>query len=151
MKRTLICLICFAFLLASGCGDGRKFPSQYVEGIVTLDNEPLDRSRVSFIPLDQENGNQASAMTDRAGKFKLTSNSGEPGKGALVGDYKVTVSKIQVTNLDTPKRIPGTQITVTSESKQLLPAIYADKEKTPFAATVKKGKNSFTFDLQSKP
>lgn len=152
MKNSLICFcLLLSVLFASGCwSHGRKFPSQHVEGIVSLDGQPVAKAIVTFQPKDEEGGDVAMGSTDENGKYKLTSSNGDPEKGALEGDYTVLISLLKVTALEKPKRVPGTSITVTTDVKQLLPTVYQDKEKTPYSVTVKKGKNKFDFPLDSK-
>ncbi|MCL2347621.1 MAG: DUF4198 domain-containing protein [Planctomycetaceae bacterium] len=149
------CAFLFLFLLVFVLGcypSGRNFPSQFVEGIVTLDGKPVPKAIVTFQPkTPTKESDVATGSTDNNGRFTLTSSNGDPGKGALEGDYIVLVSLLKVTPLDKPVKVPGTPIMTTTEVKQLLPTIYQDKTKTPLAATVKKRKNKFTFELKSNP
>jgi hypothetical protein len=72
-------------LLIVGCGGGTKlYP---VEGVVTLDGEPLEGATVTF----QSENTIAAGLTSASGKFRLITNGQE---GAPAGTYKVVVKKI---------------------------------------------------------
>lgn len=75
-------------LVAGGCGSAAMVP---VEGVVTLDGQPLDGAAVSFVP--DGAGRPAQGETDGAGKFKLSTAAAGP--GVVPGKYKVGVSKME--------------------------------------------------------
>ena len=147
----------------SGCTGGRGLPVQFVEGIVTLDGEPLAGANVTFIPRDigasaDSTGSAelgtvpevAGGHTDAQGRYLLGSVHGEPGKGALVGDYIVTISKSEIyLPPGAPPRDPNDPMPPLS--RFVTPRIYVDRATTPFTATVVEGKNKFDFDLKRRP
>jgi len=77
---------------------------------------------------------------------------GDPDRGAVAGDYIVTVSKIEVHD---PKA--GMSHEEASASRlevvqtQVLPRIYQDRQNTPLSATVNRGRNKIDIELNSKP
>jgi len=73
-------------LACAGCGGGGPELAS-VSGTVTLDGQPLSDAMVIFIP---ENGRQAAARTDTAGKYVLTFKEGR--QGAEPGKYKVRIT-----------------------------------------------------------
>jgi hypothetical protein len=73
-------------LAAAGCGHRGPVP---VEGVVTLDNKPLERVTVTFVPADDA-GQPASGLTGSDGSFRLTST--RFGDGARPGDYKIFIT-----------------------------------------------------------
>ncbi|SRR5713226_8307145 len=88
-------------LTATGCSGGRKLYK--VEGVVTIEGQPLTGASVVFNPMDTSQGGTASAKTEEDGSFRLyTQNRGE---GALAGDYKVTVQLFPEIEREAPK--PG--------------------------------------------
>lgn len=92
-RRIAACVTGFALSVAVvGCGSGPKYYS--VEGIVTVDGQPLEGATVTF----QNDKGLAVGMTSASGKFKLLSGGQE---GALGGTYKVTVKKVEVKTADT--------------------------------------------------
>ena len=148
MKRCFLLLPLLVFVLASGCDKGRGLPVHYVEGIVTLDGEPLEEANITFVPKSESNDIEAAAgRTDAKGKYTLTSMNGDPGKGALAGEYVVLVSKL--INLSPPGFNPSDPIP--PPTKRVTPIVYNDRTKSPFNASVVKGKNKFDFELKSKP
>src|SRR5437773_10785720 len=80
-----------AFLVLAGFGCGGKDQPVKVEGVVTLDGEPVEGAIVSFLP-DEGGGRFAHGLTAKDGSFRLTTY--KPDDGALRGDYRVTVTLI---------------------------------------------------------
>jgi hypothetical protein len=85
MRSGMIGGICAVVLLVhSGCG-AKTVP---VEGVVTLDGQPVAQATVTFI---SEDGSRTfSGQTDDNGRFTLQ---GSKGLGVEAGSYKVTVAK----------------------------------------------------------
>jgi len=153
-RNILGLLIICSLLMFAGCGSkGRGLKVEYVEGVVTLDDQPLEGASVTFIP-KTEGGKEesASGYSDEKGVYKLSSVNGDPGKGAVAGEYVVNVSKVKV---EDPKAgMSYEQATVsTTVVKQIqeLPAIYQDRKNSPLTFTVKPGKNKIDIELKSKP
>jgi len=151
--RRFVILFCCCFCCL-GCHSSKPqgIPTEPVAGIVTLDGSPADNVTVKFNPKAGQ-GESAVGTTDAQGNFQLTSLSGVPQAGALEGEYAVTFSKMTtlqpvnpndlLPNASSPKK-PASE-----GPKQLLPKVYQDFKKTPVSATVKKGKNTFEFELYS--
>ncbi len=76
-------VLCIAALLL-GCQKGPKTGT--VEGVVTLDGQPLADVMVTFTPV--EGGMASTGMTDNSGKYTLVYPGG---KGAVLGKHKVSV------------------------------------------------------------
>ena len=74
-------------LALSGCGP-RNPATAKVEGVVTLDGEPIEGAAVVFTPSD---GRMATGATDSSGRFILSTF--KQGDGAVLGQHRVTVSK----------------------------------------------------------
>jgi hypothetical protein len=60
-----------------------------VTGKVTLDGQPVTNGLVTFTPV--EGGRAASGKTDASGQYELV---GVGGKGAVVGQHRVTVTTL---------------------------------------------------------
>ena len=90
--RLLVALLALAPPLI-GCGPSRP-QTMYVDGVVTLDGEPIEGAAVLFSP---EEGRPASGITDAQGKFELQTF--EPRDGAVLGKHKVTVTLKKVTGV----------------------------------------------------
>ncbi|MBA4065336.1 MAG: hypothetical protein C0501_16820 [Isosphaera sp.] len=78
---------------AAGCGGGPEYAP--VSGTVTLRKQPLAGATVVFSPDGAAGARPATAVTGADGTFKLQTNlpGGVTKDGAVVGAYKVTVSK----------------------------------------------------------
>lgn len=145
-KFALLLLIGIPVLL--GCGGGTKFKTetQLVEGVIEMDGSPIANATITLIPKGE--GELASGFSNDQGKFTVNSLYGAPGQGAMAGEYGVTVSQVEVSTIPSKSGDPTEAKTV---SKELLPAIYQDKEKTPLSVAIQKGKNSIKLELTKKP
>jgi hypothetical protein len=164
MKQPEI-LLASALLLSSvvlGCG-GSGPSLNYVEGVVTVDGNPMEGITVGFSPIDPAKGKPAIGTTNAQGVFKLTSTQGgKPDAGAVAGDYAVTFSKSAGSALsaDEVKKLQsdpnygksGGGKSAAPSAKSAIPKEYADPAKSGIKATVKPGKNTgdeLKFDLKS--
>ena len=139
-------------LAVAGCGP-KGIPTNYVEGIVTFDGQSLEGALVTFIPVAAD-GRVASGYADATGKYTLTTDGGAPQKGALEGDYKVTVSKMDIKEV--PRLSSGPSPASNSQYSQpemdavqtlMTPKVYSVANDTPLKATVKKGKNDIPLEM----
>lgn len=165
---------CFGFLAVSamavaslpGCGKKISIDTVPVTGTVTLDGQPLADALVTLNPLNPD-GKAASGRTDAGGQFQVSTfvTAAESKKGALAGDYAVTVSRPPVGTLKPPAGDPS------SMSKEQLmqlsgrggagaappqPAVqvpprYADPKQSGLKATITSGNNPpLQFPLTSR-
>jgi hypothetical protein len=165
-QLTYLFLYVFVVLFfATGCGSkGKGLQTEYVEGVITLDGIPLEGASVQFSPISDAfstnpapgQPEMANGLTDKNGKYTLSSINGDVGKGAIAGEYRVLVTKIEATTVESDKaersvsriQTAGTQIVTTQ--KDLIPVIYRDRKKSPLTYTVIPGKN-FKVDFDLKP
>jgi hypothetical protein len=128
---------CLIVLFALGCGDGKPVP---VQGVVTLDGEPLDGATVTFMS-SGDSMRPATGYTDQAGVFHLTSFKKDD--GAFPGEYRVLVTKIK--SIDPPPDansgepdavLKHYQSLRSQERRSLLPSLYAGYETTPLRCKV---------------
>jgi hypothetical protein len=103
-------LLCLALCFVAGCGstDPQTVP---VQGVVTLDGQPVEGATVVLMSGIQGSGNAARAVTKADGTFTLTTFKDDD--GARPGRYKAIVKKTD-----------------------LLPARYGALESTPFDVEV---------------
>ena len=127
--RPLIAVVC-GFALLPGCSSGEpeRPPTFPVTGTVTMKGKALENARVIFVPL--RGGAPASGITDKDGKYSLTTFSS--GDGAQAGGYGVKVAKYDGT--PPPEALePAKQLTYEEEQKmQFSP----DEKPTPVAKSV---------------
>jgi len=155
MFRSMVCFYFALFIAATiGCSpSGKGLKVEYVEGLVTLDGEPLAEASVVFVPTtDTSPMETASGMTNEKGIYKLTSPNGNPLAGAVAGEYKVLVSKILAKSLSEGLEYgTSTGYTVPYTQTHLLPDVYRDPKNPKFTVTVKKGKNKIPLELTKNP
>ena len=74
MKRQLIaCLTAGIMFASAGCGSGAKgVKTDAVEGLVTLDGQPVPDATVTFVPVQDGVGASAAGRSDAEGKYRLT-------------------------------------------------------------------------------
>lgn len=139
-------------LVAGGCGSGNT--TIPVEGVVTLDGQPLEGAAVNFVP--DPKGRPAHGETDAAGKFQLSTFA--PGDGAIPGVHKVGVSKIEkpvgapgLTPDGKPQLSgPPTGLGPPPMPKALVPAKYLNPSTSGITVTVEKGMEAVKIELTSK-
>lgn len=165
MRHHFSCLKCvtlpFLFVLAFiSFGCGQSGPSvQYVRGVITLDGAPLEGATVLFSP-KSTGGLGAAGKTQADGSFTLNARGAQPGAGTTIGDYAVTVSKIEMPKIveideddpryGTPEQDRIQQEASNAKPKVIVPEKYSDSETSPFTAQVVSGQNEFAFDVSSK-
>jgi hypothetical protein len=158
-------LACGALIIiaAVGCGKQTGPQVQFVKGIVTLDGQPLEGAAVALTPTAGSTGLPAYGLTTAGGEFVLTSSRGGAVRaGAVVGDYFVTVKKMQVVS----EADIGVLITRQDYERQkqenagllgfqpeapVVPKAYGTAETSGLRVTVKQGRNTgpeFSFDLR---
>jgi len=162
MMKSLNCrLLCLGAILFVGCSGGPSLDTEYVEGVVTMDGQPVAEATVMFVPVTEGQGASATGMTDANGVYKLTAaNVGgvtaQAGSGTLPGEYYVGVIKsVQETPMSEEEAFekgipyvapqPGQAPKVT----HVVPVKYNDPKQSGLKATVKDGKNDIPITLTS--
>lgn len=145
------------FLLGTTiCGCGRRGPAvESVEGVVLLDDIPVEGATVFFSPSPSDGtspaGLPAAGQTGSGGTFRLNAVGGaRSGAGTSVGEYVVTVVKQEgdappAPEADGPPPPPPMDMKI----RDVLPVVYKLGTTSPLRATIVPGKNSFRFELES--
>ena len=112
-----------------------------MEGIVTLDDQPLKRMIIVFTPTGETEGTGSLGYTGDEGRFTLLDSRDEA--GAYVGEYVVYFY---------PSATPEVQAdpaldVVAAPKRGGFPAIYLSAQTTPLKATVPKGGGSIEIKL----
>lgn len=116
-------------------------PTIPVHGTITLDGTPIEGATVMFF--SEKLMITSYGKTDASGQYHLTTY--EPGDGAPVGRYQVSVKKVKQTIVE-PSDHPS--LPPTTKTSQLLPEQYSDYESSQLRAVVAKGgTNAFLFNL----
>lgn len=135
-----------------GC-DRRGPAVEFVEGIVLLDGQPVEGATVLFSPEARgpEGGLPAAGRTGSDGGFRLNAAGGAKfGAGTKTGDYIVTIVKQDHDPVPPPDPNEPPSGPPNVKVWDVLPVVYKHAITTPLRATVKKGKNTFRFELDSK-
>ncbi len=143
--------VLFVLLVAGGCGADNLAT---VQGLVTLDGQPLPEVEVQFIPdVEQDTvGPPISAYTDQFGRFQTVNDS----RGGMVaGTYRVCINDARV-------MMPGGGMDATSGEpveggparsppmRVRVPQHYSDANRTPFRdLRIEAGEQSHNFPLTS--
>jgi len=137
----------FALLIA-GCGD-RPIDTSMAEGTVTFNGQAVEGANVMFSPVTAGSGSPAYATTDATGRFVLQTQQGAAGAGTTAGEYKVTISKVQMVGTGKKQMTPEGVEEEIMEPKEVLPRQYKLQSSTPLTATVVEGQpNVFEFNLE---
>jgi hypothetical protein len=131
--------------LCAGCGGGPEGPATAeVTGLVTLDGAPLANADVFFHPVDSEGPAQASqAVTGDDGRFTVQTHvaAGQYKPGMIPGEYRVSVSKLDTSNVTSTLTPP----------KNVLPEKYASPQTSGFTVSVSADQeNDFRFPLEGQ-
>lgn len=125
---SLFLLLPFA---AVGCSGPTFVP---LEGVLTLDGEPVEGATVCLTPKDREVGRDAAGTCDSSGRFVVSTGS-DP--GCVVGEYSISVLKIEQT---------GDSI-LTMRAKNVFPERYADPASSGLTVDVRKNAEPLKLDL----
>lgn len=147
-RLTYSLCLCLAFAGFTGCSSSdEEFPRASVRGIVLLDEEPLPRGVIRFIPHGENKGPKSSA-TIRNGMFKVDDE-----HGPIAGP-----SRIEIVSTDDGGFAPDDEealkkLTASKKKKVIkvikVPAIYNSRS-TMVKTIVPDADNDFTFNLVSK-
>ncbi len=133
-------IVLAASLSCLGCSKGPQAPPTFpVTGVVTYKGKPVEGAAVSLVS-NNPKVRSAAGTTDAEGKFEVTTyySATEQPKGAMPGDYAITVSKTSVPVLPEGLK-PEEQMAIVTKAgppKDLLPAIYLNPLTTPFKVKV---------------
>jgi hypothetical protein len=160
-------LTTFLGLALAGCGGSSddaavadRPETSPVTGTVTYQGKPVEGATVSFlstvvpIPGQPTDASSAYGLTDAQGTYRLTTF--ETDDGAVPGEYKVTITKIQTpppgaqVSMDDPNYNPDSPAqTAAARPVYLVPERYSDRGTSNLTATVKAGGgNTIPFELK---
>ncbi|MCU0877820.1 MAG: carboxypeptidase-like regulatory domain-containing protein [Pirellulaceae bacterium] len=146
---------------AAGCNSDGPSTSP-VSGVVKHNGNPVEGAIVSFVPT-QTTGETATAVgtTDASGKYVLSTRAKDD--GAIPGDYKVSITKIEgggqgtaagggavSTDGEMPADYAGASDAPPPTTKNLLPAKYASADTSGLTATVGSKAETFDFNLEGQ-
>jgi hypothetical protein len=137
LRACLLALATASFALTPiACGPTGPGMAQ-VSGKVTYKGQPVPKGTVTFLP-SSPGGRNATGAIMPDGSYKLQTEN--PGDGALLGEYKVTIYAHDEPILDYLPQKPV-------EPKILTPTKYEKPDTSGLTASVKSGPNTYNFDL----
>lgn len=147
-RRSSGFLLILIALMWPGCGGGvdkeanrpKRAPAA---GTVFYKEQPLDGATVIFLP--QGHNDAAVGKTDASGRFTLQTF--DPGDGAVPGEYKVTVVKLETTAA--APRSDDEPVSEEAEPKSLIPVKYGKPDTSGLTASIPdSGDSNLTFKLE---
>jgi len=140
----------FVFVIGCGGGDGNERPTAPVEVTVTYKGKPVDGAIIQFITA--QDPYPATGTTDNAGKCSLTTY--RQNDGAIIGENLVTITKHEIDKTNIKPVKPEDQdligVSPIPTLKSLIPEKYSAPGSSGLKEDVKKGKNTFSFELKDK-
>lgn len=148
MKRVMS--VVAVLILVAGCKsdpDAGKLVT--VTGTVTWEGSPLSNAVVTFHPTGTTLGQGGFAKTGPDGKYQLQTPRG--GKGALPGDYVVTVSKLVDPKTGADAVLDPTKPPIEQpEVRELLPPQFSNQQLSTLKRTVPPGGGTLDLSLAMK-
>jgi hypothetical protein len=123
-------------LTPAGCGRSGP-PMGRVSGTVTYQGKPVPKGTVTFVSSDPSRRN-ATGQLDKNGYYQLQTE--EPGDGAELGEYDVTLYSHDEPILDYRPKVPV-------KAQRLIPEKYENPKTSALKRTVKSGSNTFDLEL----
>ena len=134
LSRTSFLL--FTTCLFFGCGRGDGPALGLVTGKVTIDDAPLAKAVITYIP-EQSGGSVSYGVTNAEGMYTMQFTTDKA--GAVIGKHQVTIEPGSASFSDDGKPLPGSV---------KIPGKY--RKPGTLSADVKAGPNVVDFALQSK-
>ena len=150
MVWTRLVFVGLLFTLFAGCfgGNGDERPTAPVQVTVKYKDKPVEGATVQFISIEKPQ--PSVGLTNAQGVCSLTTYRNND--GAIVGGNVITIVKSDIDKTNIKPIKPEDQdlvgVSAIPTLKNLLPAKYAAPGTSGFKEEVKKGSNSFTFDLK---
>ncbi len=146
-----------------GCGSSKPkaVPTEMVEGVVTLDGQPVSEATVTFLPVQEGAGASATGMTDSEGKYTLTAVGAgigaQRGAGTLPGEYYVGVEKVGLPDIPAAADLGESAKSSAASGRPqdvkvtyIVPEKFRDPVSSGIKVTVKAGQNNIPIELKSK-
>ncbi|MCA9195129.1 MAG: hypothetical protein KDB03_25330 [Planctomycetales bacterium] len=148
LKKQIL-FVCLALLL-QGCGgdQGDRRPTARTTVTVNYKGAPVEGATVQFVTVDDPK--PSTGITDKSGQCSLSTY--EANDGAIIGSNLIMISKTAVDERNVrpvrPEDADMVGVIPPPILKNLIPAKYALPATSGLQEEVKKGQNTFTFDLQ---
>jgi hypothetical protein len=146
--------------LLAGCTKAPSNPKTFaVDGVLSLDDKPIEGATIVLVPISKDDGEAASGVSDATGKFSLTTYTS--GDGVRPGSYRIRVTKFDKVLVDDSKRVrnmtPEEEMKAydpdakpPTPPKNLLPKKYETEMTSGFSHQVKDSPSKLELKLSSK-
>lgn len=147
-------MLVFCLIFTSGCEPKNALETISVTGVVLLNGQEAEGVNVIFNPASGD-GISAGGVTDKNGRFTLTSGANSIGSGALEGEFIPTFSKIKIEERE-PTASPEEQMkkygNKPPKTTYIVPKKYSDMRTCGMepVKVEKDKKNEFRFELTGK-
>lgn len=121
-SRAFVWMLAALFLAAGPMSSGCGRPATRLQGVVTIDGQPVDKAIVQFSP-ERRDGPTAVAITDAAGRYSLA---------VSAVPFRVTIVAQRVVGQKKDDANPDGGLVDVHED--VVPARYGDLAKTPLRA-----------------
>jgi hypothetical protein len=140
-------LVSCLIALAAGCGGKTPPPIVTVEGVIQLENKPLNKVEVRFIPVDDFGPEyMAKGVTDERGRYKVTCKAGP---GACLGESYVVIVEPEIpANLRSENAQAELDRYLKSLGNRPLPKRYSNLADTPLRVNVVTERKDYDFQLK---
>ena len=150
-------------IAAAGCGGTPTLQTEFVEGLVTVDGQPVAEATVTFVPVTEGQGASATGMTNAQGIYKLTAAvtgeiAAKAEAGTLPGEYHVGVMKnvveVPMSQEEAEKQgieyvPPPSGVLQEPKITFVVPQKYNSPRKSGIQVTVQPGQNNIPIELTS--
>ena len=132
-------VLAMSMVLMTGCGGSPAANRAAVRGKVTLDGEPVNGGRISFIPTGQ--GPQSGTVI-KDGTYEISQD-----LGVAIGENRVEIRWAKETGRTVLNPFGDASMGKIAEAKEVMPPRY--HETSELKASVKEGDNEVNFDLKT--
>ncbi len=132
-------LILCASLFANGCGQPNRAS---ITGTVSLDGQPVEAGRITFVPIEGTQGPPASSPIEK-GAFSIA-----PMRGLISGVYRVEIRSQRKTGRKIYPGTPAPEGTLVDEMTEAVPQRY--NKRSTLRQELKAGENTCVFSPSSK-
>ena len=149
MNRLKFASLVFALLICGCFGSATETP---VNGILTIDGQPLENVLVTFHPVTDPDAKKliASGVTNSDGEFTLKRDGGDE-PDLSVGTYSVTLTEGEIpSDIGESKDPLAVQSYTLSLAHRPLPVIYARHVDSPLKVNVVAGKSNYAVEIEKK-
>ena len=152
MRFTIFIASILSVTFFIGCSQPNPFGTIYVEGVVTLDGQPIQGVSVTLNPRDGVH--VAGGLTDTQGRFTVTTGGAPIGSGAQPGEYDVTFRKVQMAGSELSMEELNARFGGRMPPEEwLIPQRYGEVRTSPLdpiTVTTDRRQNRFMFELISE-